>query len=180
MPEIKHRTGLGHKRTDDLKCLWRGTGINRKRKLELVESLIASTILYSLETLNITENEYKRIDSAQTRIYRRALGLAPPYSAQEQGLEVVKNDEPLNLFRLRTHVPWSIRVKRARVRLLNECRRASAEEPHKIVLFDQDDNNPRHWPGTFIMGSTRRRGTWLQTAQREERDLLRDLLHAVQ
>ena len=46
-----------------------------------------------------------------------------------------------------------------------------AEEPHKIVLFDQDDN-PRHWPGTFIMGSTRRRGTWLQTAQRDENELL--------
>ena len=84
---------------------------------------------------------------------------------------MVKNDELLNLIHLRPHVPWSVRVKRARVRLLNECRRASAEEPHKIVLFDQDDN-PRHWPGTFIMGSTRRRGTWLQTAQRDENELL--------
>ena len=150
MPEIKHRIGLGHKRTDDLKCLWRGTGISRKRKLELVESLIASKIFYSLETLIITENEYKRKDSAQTRIYRRALGLAPPYIAEEQGLEVVKKDELLNIFRLRPHAPWSIRFKRARVRLLNDCRMASTEEPHKIVLFDQDDN-PRHWPGTFII-----------------------------
>ena len=182
LPEIKHRIGLGHKRADDLKCLWRGTGISRRRKLELVDSLIGSKILYSLETLNITDSESKRIDAAQTRIYRRALGLAPPYIAKEQGLEVVKNDELLNLIHLRPHVPWSVRVKRARVRLLNECRRASAEEPHKIVLFDQDDN-PRHWPGTFIMGSTRRRGTWLQTAQRDENELFlryeNEVLHAL-
>ncbi len=54
---------------------------------------------------------------------------------------------------------------------------ASTEEPHKIVVFDDDDENPRHWQGTYIMGSTRRRGTWLQTAQREEREPMRDLLH---
>ena len=45
LQEIKHRIGLGHKRADDLKCLWRGTGISRRRKLELVDSLIASKIL---------------------------------------------------------------------------------------------------------------------------------------
>ena len=57
LPVNEHRIGLGHKRADNLKCLWRGTGINRKRKLELVDSLIGPKILYSLETLNITENE---------------------------------------------------------------------------------------------------------------------------
>ena len=132
-------------------------------------------ILYSLQTLNITESEYKRIDSAQTRIYRRALGLAPPYIAREQGLEVVKNDELLNLIHMRPRVRWSVRVKRARVRLLSECRWASAGEPHKHVLFD--NNGPRVWPGIFISGSTRRRGTWLRSAQREESELLREWLH---
>ena len=47
LPEIKNRVGLGHKRADDLKCLWRGTGINRKCKLELVDSLIGSKILFA-------------------------------------------------------------------------------------------------------------------------------------
>ena len=35
LPEIKRRMGLGYKRAEDLKRLWRGTGISRKRKIEL-------------------------------------------------------------------------------------------------------------------------------------------------
>jgi len=52
MDEIKRRIVLGMSRVEDLKVLWRGTGISRKRKIELVDSLIGSKVLYSLETLN--------------------------------------------------------------------------------------------------------------------------------
>merc|ERR1711964_205177 len=34
VPELKRRIGLGFKRADDLRNLWRGTGISRKRKIE--------------------------------------------------------------------------------------------------------------------------------------------------
>ena len=89
--EIKRRIRLGLQRADDLKRLWRGTGISRKRKIELCDSLIGTKVIYGLETLNTTKDEdnMNMIDTAQHRLYRRALGLAPPGVAQLKGLEIV-------------------------------------------------------------------------------------------
>ena len=135
--EIKRRVGLGLVRAGELKRLWQGTGITRKRKIELVDSLIGSKVMYSLETLNTTRKEDDSTDAMQMRVYRRALGLAPPYVAQQKGLEYIKNNE---LLLLTKSIPWSRRVKIARVRLLTECRTAPEEEPiHKVVF----DNNLR-------------------------------------
>ena len=103
----------------------------------------------------------------QVRIYRRALGLAPPYVAQQKGLEYIKNEGLLNLA---NSIPWSIRVKIARVRLLNDCRRASAEEPiHKVVLGA--NSSPKVWGGRVLPGVSLKRGTWYQTATRNEHEL---------
>ena len=147
--------------------MWRGTGITRKRKIELCDSLIGTKVIYGLETLNTTPEEDKKIDVAQDRLYRRALGLAPPGVARLKGLEIVDNNELHNLVNVK---PWSMRVKLARARLLREVRRAPPGEPLRTVVFDEHDN-PLHWPGTNIPGDTQGRGTWLRTAQRNEAEI---------
>ena len=76
--EISRIIGLGVAKIKDLATLWRGTGITRKRKVELVDSLIGNIILYGLETLNMNHRYNLHIGAAQARIYRRTLGLAPP------------------------------------------------------------------------------------------------------
>ncbi len=73
--------------------------------------------------------------SSEFRIYRRALGLAPPYFAQLEGKEVVKNDELLSLVRHRPHIPWSTRVHVAMAKLLNYCRASPTDSPVRQVLF---------------------------------------------
>ena len=93
MPEINKRIGLGLARTKELKTLWKGTGISSKRKIELCDSLIGTKVLYSLETINMLPREERKLDVAQIRIYRTALGLAPPDIAMQKGLEYMKNDE---------------------------------------------------------------------------------------
>ena len=70
--EINRRLMLGMLRADALKRLWRGTGICRKRKIELCDSLIGTKVIYAFETLNTTEAEDDKIDAAQLRLYRRA------------------------------------------------------------------------------------------------------------
>ena len=62
LPELRRRLALGHKRANDLKRLWRGTGISRKRKVELLESLVGSVILHNLETHNMTNYEHEVLD----------------------------------------------------------------------------------------------------------------------
>ena len=108
------------------------------------------------------------IDAAQRRLYRRALDLAPPGVATMKGLEVVPNDELQELVNVK---PWSDRVKLARVRLLNEARRAGVGEPIFDAIFDEQ-GNPRVWPGRVIPGNIKARGTWLQTALRNEAEVL--------
>ena len=121
--------------------------------------------MYGLETL--TRKEEDSIDTMQMRVYRRALGLAPPYVAQQKGLEYVKNNE---LLLLTKSIPWSRRVKIARVRLLNECRTAHAEEPIRKVVFDSN-LRPIKWDGRVLPGVSPKRGTWLSTASRNEQEL---------
>ena len=147
--------------------MWRGTGITRKRKIELCDSLIGTKVIYGLESLNTTPEEDEKIDAAQNILYRRALGVAPPGAARLKGLEIIDNNELHNLVNVK---PWSMRVKLARVRLLREVQRARPGEPIRIVVFDEHDN-PLHWPGTNIPGNTRTRGTWLRTAQRNEAEI---------
>ena len=130
LPELRRRIALGYKRANDLKRLWRGTGICRKRKIELLESLVGSIILYSLETHNLTSYELEVLDKAQRRLYRRALNLASPYVAGLDGLEVVLNEDLLNLTNTPSHYAWSLRVRLARARLLWQCQNADPQEPH--------------------------------------------------
>ncbi len=59
---------MGFAKADDLRRLWKGTGISRKRKLELMDSLVGTKITYALETLNTTTTEETRIKNAQTRL----------------------------------------------------------------------------------------------------------------
>ena len=166
--EIKRRIGLGLQRADDLKRLWRGTGISRKRKIELCDSLIGTKIIYGFETLNTTKAEDNLIDAQQRRLYRRALGIAPPGVAQLKGLEKVRNNELQELVNVKD---WSLRVKLARVRLLREVHKSPPGEPIRTVVMD-GQANPKWWPGTNIPGNTQARGTWLRTAQRNEAEIL--------
>ena len=108
------------------------------------------------------------IDAAQRRLYRRALGLAPPGVAQLKGLEIVDNDELQELVNVKD---WSMRVKLARVRLLREVQYAHPEEPIRTLVFD-GQGNPRDWLVLKIPGNTQARGTWLRTAQRNEAEIL--------
>ena len=152
--------------------MWRGTGISRKRKIELCDSLIGTKVIYALETLNTTPEEDDKIDVAQLRLYRRALGLAPPGVARIKGLPIVTNDELQDLVNINATVkPWSRRVKLARVRLLREAQQAPQGTPIRDVVFDELEN-PKAWPGTNIPGNTQALGTWLRTAQRNEAEIL--------
>jgi len=162
--EIKRRLGLGQKRADDLIRLWRGTGISRKRKIELLESLVGSIILYGLETLNMTPTEHAKLNEKQRRFYRRALNIPPPYIAERLGQPVIYRDELLELPGLRQAKTWAWRVKSARARLLVECIRAKPTEPIRATTFYQDTQDPLPWPSDRIPGANWRRDTWLNTA----------------
>ena len=104
----------------------------------------------------------------QLRLYRRALGLAPPGVARIKGLEIITNDELQDLVNVK---PWSGRVKLARVRLLREVQKSPPGTPIRDVVFDEH-GNPKSWQGKNIPGNTQARGTWLRTAQRNEAEIL--------
>ena len=112
----------------------------------------------------MTDYELARLDEAQRRLYRRALDLAPPFTAEAKGLEVVYKDELLLLPQLRRLYPWSTRVKIAKVKLLDHCLMAKEDEPLRRILFEPNSNTPKSWPGTYLPGATRARGSWLRGA----------------
>ena len=162
-------------RADAFKRLWRGTGISRKHKIEFCDSLRDTKVFFAFETLNTTAAEDDKIDAAQLMLYRRKLGLAPPGVAKIKGLTIVNNNDLQDLVNVK---PWSGRGKFARARLLREARSAPWGTPIRTVIFDEH-NNPKHWPGKNIPGNTQARGTWLQTAQRNETAVqkIEDLLY---
>ena len=105
------------------------------------------------------------------RLYRRALGLAPPGVARLKGLELTTNDELQEFVNEKAFIkPWSGRVKLARVRLLREVQNAPSGTPIRDVVFDEQ-GNLKSWPGKNITGNTQARGTWLRTARRNEAEI---------
>ena len=142
--------------------------------------MIGTKVIYAFETLNTTPEEDEKIDIAQLRLYRRALGLAPPGVARIKGLEVVTNDELQDLVNVHDYVkPWSGRVKLARVRLLREVQSSPPGTPIRDVVLDEL-GNPKTWPGQIIPGNTQARGTWLRTAQRNEAEIRQIETHLYQ
>ena len=61
--EIKRRLGLGLHRADDLKRLWRGTGISKKCQIKVFDRLIGTKVVYAFQTLTITPDENDKIDA---------------------------------------------------------------------------------------------------------------------
>jgi len=80
----------------------------------------------------------------------------------------MKNDDILTI-PTRGAILWSARVRAARVRLLNDCRNAAADEPIRTVVY-QHAMRPRKWLGRKLPGASNKRGTWLQTAMANESD----------
>ena len=116
--------------------------------------------------MNTTTKEEKRIKNAQTRLYRRALGLAPPYIAHKKGLEVMYNKE---LDILTKRKPWTDRIKEARIRLLNDCRKAGLDSPLGKVIFEKEETS-KIWKGRVMQGCHNKRGNWLARALKDEKE----------
>ena len=55
--EVKRRCQLGKERVRELCDLWRGTGLSKKRKIEIFEIFVGAKVLYSLETLNLSARD---------------------------------------------------------------------------------------------------------------------------
>ena len=91
-----------------------------------MESSVATRIVYALGILNTIAKEDNRIQTAQIKLYRRALGLAPPFMARKKGLEIIYNKE---LEILTERKSWTDKIKEARVRLLRECRTVGNDSP---------------------------------------------------
>jgi hypothetical protein len=67
--------------------------------------------------------------------------------------------------------PWDLRVKEARVCLLQQCRMAPEDDPLRTILFTPNSNDPKIWPGPKLPGANKVRGDWFSNALLQEVEL---------
>ena len=65
LQEVKRRCQLGKERVRELCDLWRGTGLSKRREIELFEIYVGTKVLYSLETLNLSARDLHFLDVQQ-------------------------------------------------------------------------------------------------------------------
>jgi hypothetical protein len=146
--EIKRRAKLGRERIKEISVLWRGTGLSKKRKVQLFEIYIGTKVNYSLETLNFMKKDYEYLDAIQMQMVRIVTKTPPPFVVDANNRSEITNDALRERFEVKR---WSIKVQDARRRVFqrNVCRPES--HPTYQALFSEEGQeqqpNSKKYPG---------------------------------
>jgi len=147
-PEIVTRIGKTFVVCRALKPLWKVRSLDKDLALRVLNQCAYSGLTYCLHTMVFHAGWARRIDSAQVRMARRALGIRTTYASRLLGEAPITNQEVARRASLK---PLSCAITRARLKLLGHVLRRSAEDPVRAVVFDRR-GHPR------VLGGTARRG----------------------
>ena len=174
--EIKRRANLGRERIKEIAILWQGTGISKKRKVQLFEIYIGTKVCYSLETLNFIRKEYEYVDALQMHMIRIVTKTPPTFTTED---EEERHHLPNAALRERYDVkPWSHKVKDARRREFQRTVNRTEEHPTYKAMFSSPGTEriirARKYPGrpvgngqSWIHNTCQKRGVSVE----EEYDL---------
>lgn len=95
---LARRLGEAKGALDKLILAWRHTGVKRTRKIELLNAMVTSKLLYGLDVLCLRQADRARVDAFHAQALRKVMGILPSYFSRISNAEVLKraNQAPLS------------------------------------------------------------------------------------
>ena len=124
-----------------LRLFWNKAKTSIKWKLKVFNAIIKSKLLYGLDTMQLTEQEQRTLDSVQMKRLRRILGIPPTFVdrtwTNKKVLEKLRDEHNI------TVGLFSAAWRKKKVKLLGHILRAPKYDPMRQVLFEKGTVVPR-------------------------------------
>ena len=137
--EVLRRIGEGREIATKLRLFSSKARTTIKRKLQVVNSIKFSKLLYGLETVQLTQNEQARIDAFQMRRLRRVLGVRVPPTYLDRSWTNQKVVDTLS----QRHEYQSCSWRQKNITLLGHILRPPFHNPMREVFFESGTATPR-------------------------------------
>ena len=139
--EVIKRIGEAAAAANQLRIFWSQARTTIAWKIRVLDSIVISKLLYSLETIQLTKSQQNRLDAWQHKMLRRILNVPPTHLDRTWTNQRVVNT--LTQAHNYTHVSLSAKWKSRKLTLLGHILRATSADPMREVLFHPHTNIPR-------------------------------------
>ena len=147
--ELGRRLGAGWSDFCKLSRLWKHTALSRGRKVQILQAVITSRLLYSLGSAWLNVAELRRLDGFQCRCLRVILGIKPSFVSRVSNSSVLQQSG---------QVLYSRQLLRQQLLLLGRVARAPAADPLRKLTFAPGSLLPA--TGVYVRRVGRPRNEW--------------------
>jgi len=146
--ELSRRLGKATQEFEALRRVWSRSALTLRRKLQIYEACVLSTLMYGLRTTWFNIAERRRLDGFQARCLRKILGIPHSYYSRVPNFDVLRRAE---------HRPLSIKLLEQQLIFFGDavCRNSG---PIRNSIFES--GTLRLVDGTLPRRQGRPRNTW--------------------
>jgi hypothetical protein len=156
--ELNRRLGTGWSDFCKLSRLWKHTRLSRARKLQILQSVITSRLLYSLSSAWLNVAELRRLNGFQCRCLRVVLGIKPSFISRVSNGSVLQQAG---------QVAYGRQLLRQQLLLFGRVARAPSTDPLRRITFVPGSLHPA--TGHYVRRVGRPRNEWAVMLEREAR-----------
>ena len=153
--ELVRRIALAKADFIALNNVWHRSSLTWKGKLRIFESLVESKLLYSLNSICLTQAQEKKLDGFQARCLRAIIGVKPSYISRVSNKEVLEKC---------CHKKATELLKIRQLKLLEKIKESREGHPLRVVTFSR---------GSFLRPAT---DEYVRRVGRPHKEWLKSLL----
>ena len=154
--ELGRRLGAGWSDFCKLSRLWKHTSLSRARKVQILQAVITSRLLYSLGSAWLNVAEIRRLNGFQCRCLRLIFGIKPSFVSRISNSSVLRQSG---------QIPYGRQLLRQQLLLFGHVARAPATDPLRKLTFVPGSLLPA--TGHYIRRVGRPRNEWAVMLERE-------------
>jgi len=156
--ELNRRLGAGWSDFCKLSRLWKHTTLSRARKLQILQAVISSRLLYSLGSAWLNVAELRRLNGFQCRCLRPILGIKPSFISRVSNSTVLQQSG---------QIPYGRQLLRQQLLLFGRVARAPPTHPLRKLTFVPGSLSPA--TGHYVRRVGRPRNEWAVMLEKEAR-----------
>jgi len=132
-PEMERRLGIASGDFRRLSRLWRHASLGRQRKLEILNALVFSKLLYGMPALWLNKAERRKLNGFQNRCLRAAWGIKPAFLSRVSNVAVLATTGQTELTKT---------LERRQLLLYGRVARQTDDHPMRAATFTPGSLQP--------------------------------------
>ena len=167
--ELNRRLGAAWSDFCKLSRLWKHTALSRARKIQILQAVITSRLLYSLGSAWLNVAELRRLNGFQSRCLRQLLGIKPSFLSRVSNKTILEQAGQISYGR---------QLLRQQLLLFGRVARAPPTDPLRRLTFVP--GSLQSATGVYVRRVGRPRNEWAVMLEKEARKVhtnLNQIIH---